>query len=186
MQALTAIRRALVIAAATVAVAGCTRPEPAASLPATMADGAYALPAGYRDWPVFLRGVQRPDAGQVRDIYLNRVAAGATAGQPFPDGSVLVMDLFAAQKSADGSLVKGPDGALVRGDLIKRFVMAKGPGWGAAVTPAALRTGDWVYSAWLPDGQPAPDPVAGCRGCHLPLAAQDYVPRASEYFASRR
>lgn len=186
MHAFTTIRRAVVIAAAMLVSAACTRPEPAASLPATMADGAYALPAGYRDWPVFLRGVQRPDNGQVRDIYLNRVAAGATAGQPFPDGSVLVMDLFAAQKGADGSLVKGPDGALVRGDLIKRFVMAKGPGWGAAVTPAALRTGDWVYSAWLPNGQAAPDPAAGCRGCHLPLAAQDYVPRAGEYFASRR
>lgn len=159
---------------------------PAPALPAAMADGAYALPAGYREWPIFLRGVERPDTGQVRDIYLNPVAARAQAGQAFPDGSVLVMDLYAARKAADGSLARDAGGRLVRGELIKSFVMAKGPGWGAGVTPAALRTGDWVYSAWQPDATtPAPDPVAGCRGCHLPLAAQDFVPRADEYFAGR-
>jgi hypothetical protein len=174
---------AALVGAALFAASCATTGTPA--LPATMADGAYPLPASYRQWPVFLEAVQRPDNGQVRDIYMNEVAAGARSGAAFPDGSVFVMDLFAAAKGGDGSLTRGADGKLVRGPLLKRFVMAKGPGWGAAVQPAELRNGDWVYSAWLPDGQAAPDPVATCRGCHLPQAGQDYVHRAAEYFAGR-
>lgn len=177
-------RLALVLASLVLATA-CSSGPKAPALPAAMADGAYPLPADYRAWPTFLQGVERPDNGQVRDIYLNKVATAAQPGQPFPVGSVFVMELFAAQKAGDGALVRGPDGKLVRGPLIKRFVMAKGPGWGAAVQPAELRNGDWVYSAWLPDGKAAPDPAAGCRGCHLPQASSDFVHRAAEYFARR-
>ncbi len=78
------------------------------------------------------------------------------------------------------------DGKLEKGELAKIFVMGKNPGWGAAVSPAELRTGDWIYSAYKADGQtPSGDDIAQCRACHLPLAKQDFVHRYDEYFDRR-
>jgi len=148
-------------------------------------DGALTVPADYRRWPVFLTGIDRPDVKQVRDIYVNPTGSTAVAGQPFPAGTVFVMELHKAAEGADGNLTRDAAGKLVKGDLIKTFVMGKGEGWGATVTPPELRNGDWLYAAWLPDGTAAPDPVAGCRGCHLPQAGKDFVHRADEYFAGR-
>ena len=47
-----------------------------------------AVPADYRSWPKFLSAVQRPDAKQVREIYMNPTAASATAAGGFPQGTV--------------------------------------------------------------------------------------------------
>jgi len=167
-------------------VASCaSAPEgPAAASPPPV-DGALPVPADYRSWPVFLTGIDRPDVKQVRDIYVNATGSKAVAGQPFPAGTVFVMELHKAAEGADGNLTRDAAGKLVKGDLIKTFVMGKGEGWGATVTPPELRNGDWLYAAWLPDGTAAPDPVAGCRGCHLPQAGKDFVHRADEYFATR-
>ena len=50
-----------------------------------------------------------------------------------------------------------------------------------------LKNGDWVYSAYLADGKVAPDPIAACRGCHLPLGdAKDYFHRYDEYLAKKK
>jgi hemoglobin len=141
-------------------------------------DGEVPPPADYRSWPRFRSAVDRPDVGQVREIYVNPLGAGTRRGQPFPDGTIFVMEIYAARLHADGAPAFDPSGRYVKGPLQKLFVMAKGEGWGAAVEPAALRTGDWVYSAWAPDGRtPTDDAAAGCRGCHLPLAREDFVHR---------
>jgi hemoglobin len=175
------------LAALALLAASCTavRDDSAATSPPP-ADGTLAVPADYRSWPVFLAGVERPDAKQVRDIYVNPAGSKAVAGQPFPVGSLFVMEIHKAQEAADGSLARDASGKLVKAGLIKVFVMGKGEGWGDGVTPAELRNGDWIYAAWQPDLKTAAaDPLQGCRGCHLPQAANDYVHRAGEYFAGR-
>lgn len=156
-----------------------------ASAPA-LRDGELAVPPDYGRWPKFLSAVQRPDAKQVREIYMNPVAAKATAAGGFADGSLFVMENYAAVETPDGRLAAGPDGKLVKGPLLRVFVMGKNPGWGQDV-PAALRNGNWVYASWLADGRTrGPEDTATCRACHLPLAAKDFVHRYDEHFASRR
>jgi hypothetical protein len=147
-------------------------------------DGEAALPADYRDWPKYLTSVQRPDAKEVRDIYINPTGTGSTAGQSFPNGTVLVMENFAAQVDAVGSPVTGADGKLVRGNLVRVFVMAKGAGYGASV-PRELKTGDWVYAAYDASGTKTADSLTACRSCHIPLAKSDFVFRVDEYYATR-
>jgi hemoglobin len=153
--------------------------------PPQLKDGEMAVPDDYKSWPKFLSAVQRPDAKQVREIYMHPSARDATAAGGFANGTVFVMENYAARAKADGSLETGPDGKLVKGDLLRVFVMGKNPGWGTDVIEP-LRNGNWVYAAWLPSGQKAPEDTNTCRACHLPLVNKDFVHRYDEHFASRR
>jgi len=147
-------------------------------------DGEVPLPNNYKDWPKFLSAVQRPDVKQVRDIYVNPTGSKAQPGQPFPNGTMFVMENYAAALQGDGSPAQGPDGKLVKGNLLRVFVMSKNEGNGTKVPPE-LKNGDWVYASYDAAGNKTADPLNACRACHLPLASKDYVQRYDEYFATR-
>jgi hemoglobin len=139
-------------------------------------DGETPLP-DYAKWPVFLSGVQREDAGQVRDLYINPIGAAAEPGQPFPVGTIMVMENHKATKGRDGTLAKV--------SLGKIFLMKKVEGpMSSDITPG-LENGTWVYSAFSAAGKPLTEDFNACRGCHLPDAGKDFVKRYDEYFQRR-
>jgi hypothetical protein len=174
-------RHVLALAALTLALAACA-PMPSQAPVAPLKDGELAVPANYKAWPKFLSAVQRPDAKQVREIYMNTAATSGTAAKGFPNGTVFVMENYAAAANADGTLKLGADGKLVKGDLLRVFVMGKNEGWGASA-PDGLKNGDWIYAAYLAGGEKAPDATVTCRACHLPLVSKDFVHRYDEFFA---
>lgn len=147
-------------------------------------DGELPYPSDYGRWSPFLREVQRPDAKQVRDIYINRIGSQVAAGQPFADGSIMVMELYKAKTDGE-TLVRGADGKLVKGELSKIFVMQKGDGWGQHV-PDNLKNGNWVFSAFGPDGKPLAEDFTKCRACHAPMAGKDFTHRLDEYLQARK
>lgn len=148
-------------------------------------DGELAVPANYKSWPKFLSAVQRPDAKQVREIYMNPASRSSARGAPFPDGTVFVMENYAAQTQPDGTLKTGADGKLVKGELLRVFVMGKNPGWGQDVIES-LRNGNWIYSSYTASGAKGPEDLVTCRACHAPLTAtKDFVHRYDEHFAAR-
>ena len=148
-------------------------------------DGELSVPADYKSWPRFLSDIQRPDTKQVRDIYINPIGNKTRMGDPFPNGTISVMEIYKAREAADGTPLKGPDGKFVKGELVKIGVMGKGAGWGESAPPE-LRNGDWIYSMYMADAKTkAPDDTATCRACHLPLKDKDYVFRYDEYFQKR-
>jgi hemoglobin len=160
-----------------------TAPDKAVTAKPVPKDGDLALPADYKGWPRFLSEVQRPDAKQVRELYINSTGARARKGDAFANGTVMVMELYKAK--ADGeSLAKGPDGKLVKGDLAKVFVMGKDANWGQDV-PDNLKNGTWVFSAYGPDGKSLAEDFTKCRACHAPLGQKDFVHRYDEYFEAR-
>ena len=181
-------RSVLALAAASLVLASCApmpaQPPVAPVAPVTpLNDGELAVPANYRNWPKFLSAVQRPDAKQVREIYMNAVGTGGTAAKGFPNGTVFVMENFAAAANPDGTLTQAAGGALVKGDLLRVFVMGKNEGWGASA-PEGLKNGDWIYAGYLANGEKSADSTLSCRACHLPLTAnKDFVHRYDEYFA---
>ena len=173
---------ALFAIAATILAVGCTSmtPEPMAK---KFKDSEMPVPADYRSWTKKFAEIQRPDVKQVREVWVNTAGAQAKGSATIPNGYVSVMEVWSAGENTDGTLSKGADGKLVKGKLLKIFVMGKGAGWGDSVTPVELRNGDWVYSAFLPDMKSAaPDSPATCRACHLPLKDKDFMPRFDEYF----
>lgn len=147
-------------------------------------DGEMALPADYKSWAKFLSAVQRSDAKQVREIYMNTKATAGTAAGGFPNGTLFVMENYAAAANADGTLKQGADGKLVKGDLLRVFMMGKNEGWGQSA-PDGLKNGDWIYTAYLANGTRAADPTVACRACHLPLVTKDFVHRYDEHFRQR-
>lgn len=153
---------------------------------AVMSDGQLPLPSGYRSWPVFLGAVQREDAKQIRDIFMNADAARARAGQSYPDGSLFVMENWSVKLDGDGRPLKGPDGKLVKDRLAAIFVMGKNAGWGRDL-PEALRNGSWVYSAFKGSGELNGEArYDSCRTCHAPLKDKDFIARYDEHFASAK
>lgn len=146
-------------------------------------DGTLALPADYKSWPKFLTDIPKAEPKQVRDIYINPTGARASAGQNFPSGTVMVMEIYKAKMDGD-KIATGTDGKPVKGDLAKVFVMGKEQGWGDKL-PDNLKNGDWVYAAYDATSKPIMEDFAKCRACHMPLAQKDFVHKYDEYFQSR-
>lgn len=164
---------------------GCSEvgTTPTTQAPVKPKDGELVYPADYKTWPKFLSAVQRPDIKQVRELFINPVGARTTKGQMFPNGTVMVMELHKVKMNGDAP-ESGADGRLVKGELAKVFVMTKGDGWGQDVADN-LKNGNWVFSAFGPDGKPIAEDFMKCRACHVPLAAKDFVHRSDEYFETR-
>jgi hemoglobin len=150
------------------ALSACTQMAPMPPYQAPMKDGEAVIPADYRSWPKMLSAVQRPDAKQVRELYIDPKGNRTRAGDPFAYGTVMVMENYAAVLKPDGSLETGSDGKLVKGNMARIFVMEKAKGAGQDV-PEALHNGEWVYAAYTPDGKKTDDSFVPCRACHLPL-----------------
>lgn len=150
-------------------------------------DGDLTVPKDYQSWPKYLSHIQRPDASprQIREIYINDVGTKTQEGQPFAHGTRFAMENYSVLQSADGTPILDANGKLQKDKLIKVFLMAKVPD-GAKTAPENMATGDWIYSAYLPDGKAAPDPTMGCRGCHLSQKEKDFVFRYDEYFQSKK
>ena len=149
-------------------------------------DGEITVPADYRGWNKFVPTVEKEKAGQVREIYINEIGLKTQKGEAFPAGSLSVMEIYSAEKDANGKLLRNTEGSLVKGQLAKIFVMAKGSHWGSKLSEQTVKNGDWVYSAYQSDGQtPATSDYTKCRSCHKPLADTDFVARYDEHFSAR-
>lgn len=172
------------LAMASALLVGCSTAP--VSAPVVLNDSELKLPADYKSWPKFLSAVQRPDAKQVREIYMNPVAkSGGTAAAGFPNGSVFVMENYAVVENADGTPKTDASGKLVKGALVAVFVQGKNPGWGDKAIPE-LRNGNWIYAAYTPAGAKGPQDTNTCRACHLPLTSKDFVHRYDEYFGAQK
>lgn len=146
------------------------------------------FPEGYTDAFKLLFVIDRPDNKQVRVVCGNEVAASARLGQPFPYGSVLIMETYRAKQDAAGNAVKGPNGRYIREALTAIFVMRKEPGLGLEY--GQDRSGEWEYVGYRPDKsyQSAPQNTNACASCHLRQAGegQDFVFRTSLFFEGER
>jgi hypothetical protein len=108
------------------------------------------FPEGYQDNFSIFYEFDRPDNKTARVIYANDVAASVQPGQPFPYGSILVMDVYRTPKDEAGNVLLDENGRYVRAELAGHFVMRKEPGFGTKY--GELRNGEWEYVAYRADG----------------------------------
>jgi plastocyanin len=126
----------------------------------------------------------RPDNRQVRVICGNDVAMTAKKGEPFPYGSILVMETWRAKQDAQGNPIRDEKGHYIREALTGVFVQRKEKGFGEAYL--ADRSGEWEYTAYRANGNvlTAPQNSNACSSCHLRQAGEsvDYLFRMNLYF----
>ncbi|WP_082554579.1 cytochrome P460 family protein [Caulobacter sp. Root1455] len=125
------------------------------------------FPDGYRDWRHVSTGLIGPHApayaanGGFHHIYANPAALRGYKAGRFPDGAVLVYDLFEAVDRGGDVTAQGP----------RRHVdvMVKD-------SRRFARTGGWGYAEFAA-GERAPRPgmAAACHACHERVQARDYV-----------
>jgi hemoglobin len=141
------------------------------------------FPANYQEDFKLMYIYDRLDNRQVRVICGNEVAASVKQGEPFPYGSILVMETWRAKLDADGKVVKDSNGRFIRENLSGIFVMRKEKGFGEAYQ--GLRTGEWEYVAYHPDESHLipPQNTANCAACHLGSSEEkDWVFRTDVLF----
>jgi hypothetical protein len=118
-------------------------------------------PGGYTKFEQ-VRSIDRAQDPTHGTVFLNAAAASVKkAGEPYPYGSVLVMEWRKGSK----------DGEIARLD-----VMRKERGYGAEY--GADKNGEWEYASYSPDGKLITDAAASlaCAKCHLKAgAAKDFV-----------
>jgi hypothetical protein len=122
--------------------------------------------------------VDKPERKIVRYLYINPQALAAVKpGEPFPDGTVLVMEDHDVALEAGGSPLRNAEGRLVPTLRVKAVaVMEKRAGWGDTNPfPIEKDNGDWEYASFKPDGTLNPIKLDNCHSCHLPQKGLDYT-----------
>ena len=128
------------------------------------------FPADYRTtFTNYLSLDRTQNADQIIRLFANDVALkAAKEGGEFPNGSVLVAEIYKAKLDADGEAIESALGRRIRDKFAAIGVMEKGEGWGAG-RAKELDTGDWDFAVFKPDGTRAKKDLDACRKCHAPL-----------------
>ena len=142
-----------------------------AAVPADATPTRITLPKDYATAFQRYEIVDRADRKIARFLFVNKDAlANVKAGEPFPDGTVLVMENHTVAMEAGGAPIKGANGKFVpTGRVTSIEVMEKRKGWGETnLFPPEKDNGDWEYAAFKADGTPNPVKLDACYSCHLP------------------
>jgi len=135
------------------------------------------FPAGYGENftnYLSLDRTQNPDQ-TIRLFGNDKALGGAGDDGALPHGSVLVAEIYAARKDADGNVLTSALERRVKDRMLAIAVMEKQPGWGEG-RPQGLRTGDWDFAVFSPAGERLVDKdLNACRACHAPLGDRDFV-----------
>ncbi|CAN1526209.1 Cytochrome P460 [Rhabdaerophilaceae bacterium] len=133
--------------------------------------------------------VDKVDRKIVRFLYINPQALAAVKpGEPFPDGTILVMEDHEVALEAGGTPIKGKDGRLQPTSRIKAIaVMEKRTGWGATnAFPPEKDNGDWEYASFKPDWTANRIKLDNCYSCHLPQTGLDFTFSGAKIFEAAR
>ncbi len=128
------------------------------------------LPTNYKEtFTNYLSLDRTQNADQIIHLYANDIALnGIRSNGEFPDGSVLVGEVYKAKKDSDGKILESALGRRLQGNLAIVAVMEKQKGWGDKFPPG-LKNGDWDFATFKADGDVVKKDLNTCRACHSPL-----------------
>ncbi len=138
-------------------------------------DDQIEFPADYKSYKNYLSLDRTGNDKQIIRLFANdKAAAGMDANGGLPNGSVLVGEIYKAKLDDKGEAIESSLSRRVRGKLAAIAVMEKRAGWGSKI-PEDLRTGDWDFAVFSPDGKRLDKDLNKCRACHTPLTESDYL-----------
>lgn len=156
------------------------RPGSDTNLPAEIAAVKKSKMAFPRDFPkgfVQYRTVNKPDGTTVAKQYINKVGFDAIkAGKDkLPDGTVIMVENYAAKLGPDKKAIADKDGTFVA-DKLKGYEGMEARAGFETGYPELLTNHDWNYAVFGPDKKPRSEVnQAICLACHVPAASKDYV-----------
>lgn len=157
--------------------------QPAGSDEATPPDvaavkkGKMAFPKDFPKGFTLYRSTNKPDGVTVARQYINKIGFDAIkAGKDkLPDGTVIMVENYAAKLGADKKGIPDKDGVFATDKLKGYEGMEVRAGFDAGY-PELLVNRDWNYAVFAPDKAPRAEVnQAICLACHVPAAATDYV-----------
>jgi len=131
-------------------------------------------PAAYQSRYIWMGDIDRVDNNTIRRLYINPEAyAAAKAGQPFPDNTVLVLEMRSIQMAEGKPVLK--EGRFVPGEnVVGIAVQQKKRGFGTEYAET-LRNGDWEYAVFDINGTRRNAPTQACLTCHKPRSGEDFT-----------
>lgn len=131
-------------------------------------------PKNYQSQYIWLGDIDRHDNNTIRRVYINPEAyAAAKSGQPFPDNTVLVLEMRAIQM-ADGKPLMKEGRFLPAYNVVGIAVQQKKNGFGAEYADT-LRNGNWEYAVFDIDGVRRTASTQACLQCHKPRDGEDFT-----------
>lgn len=143
---------------------------------ASAEDVALDLPADYRtSFDNYLIADRQGQEDQVISMFANEVARdGARAEGKLPFGSILIGEIYAAKKNADGTVIESELGRRVPTELKAIVMMERQKGWDDQY-PEELKVGNWEFEVFSPDGKNLGKDTTACRECHHPLTETEFT-----------
>ncbi len=149
--------------------------SPSSLLP-NVAETRVSFPADYKASFAQYMKFDFPETKEVRHYYANSTAIqAARAGNPLPDGSMILVEVYDARLDEQGNPVRSSDGFFAAGQLKGYAAMERQAGWGAAL-PEMLRNENWNYAPFTADRV-----VRGgfnqaiCFACHKPKPEDSHL-----------
>lgn len=139
-------------------------------------DTRIKLPADYKStFTNYLNLDRIQNDDQIIHLYANDIAMkGRDASGKFPNGSIVIGEVYKAKKDKNGDVIESELGQRIRGKLAVIAVMEKQEGWGKDFSEEH-KNDDWDFAAFKPDGTDAKKDLNSCRACHAPLGEQDHL-----------
>ena len=135
-----------------------------------------SFPTNYRDnfTPYLsLNRTQNPD--QYIRLYINdKGLSGTETNGQLPYGSVIVAEIYKAQKDAEGNVMNSALGQRIANKLALLAVMERREG-AAEQYPAGLGNDDWDFATFSADGNRVEKDLAACAACHAPLTGSHHL-----------
>ncbi len=114
----------------------------------------------------------RANQTQLAKFYANKTAVDSYKnGEEAAPGSVMVMEIYAPKKDAEGKIQSDENGLFVIDKLAAIAVMEKRNDWDSSFK-AEDRSGNWGFALYEPDGK-VKDNDLNCAQCHSALQKQD-------------
>ncbi len=139
-------------------------------------DNKIQLPADYKTkFTNYVSNDRIQNEDQTVRLFANDIAMqGPDKDGKLPYGSILVAEVYKAKKDKDGNVVTSVLNRRIRDKFALIGVMERKKGFGEG-RPDELKTGDWDFAAFKPDGSVADKDLNACRACHAPLSNTHHV-----------
>ncbi len=139
-------------------------------------DNKIHFPAGYKStYTNYVSNDRIQNEDQTIRLFANEIAMkGPGKDGKLPYGSILVAEVYKAKKNKDGSVATSILNRRIRGKFALVGVMQRKKGFGDD-RPDGLKTGDWDFAAFKPDGSVAKKDLNSCRACHAPISNTNHL-----------